>query len=172
MKRLFDKARIKRYNEAKKTVKKIKNQLRRSKIEVKQEKYLTAITQGMTWLLSKENPNFSKSELHKTAEKLISNLFYSSNTEPEEHIIDTSIKINNIVLVEFIVFLKDKKQYLTDKKISIPKLIRDNLNYDSIGFSYKNLITIYNTVITKKEFNFNGLTSINALSNEMKMRNY
>jgi len=171
LKREFNKALIKRYNEAKKTVKRLRNQLQRDKIEVREEKHLKPIIQGMTYLLSKENSHIPKSELRKIAEKLISNLFHSKNTEPEEHIIDTSIKINNAILVEFILFLRDKKQYLMVKKISIPRLISDNLNYDSKGFSYQNLNKIYKVQETKKEFNFNGFTSINALSNEMKMRN-
>lgn len=172
LKREFNKALIKRCNEAKKTVKRLKNQLKRNRIEVRDEKYLKPIIQGMTYLLSKENSNFSKSELHQLAEKLITNLFYSSNTEPEDNTIDTSIKITNIVLVEFILFLRHKKQYLTDKKISIPRLISDNLNYKSKGYSYQNLNKIYKAVETKKEFKFNGLTSVKALSNEMKMRNH
>ncbi|WP_109435630.1 hypothetical protein [Aquimarina sp. AU119] len=172
LKRLFNKELIMRYNDAKKIVKKLKDQLRRDKIEVREEKYLKPITQGLTYLLSKENSSFSKTELRQLAEKLITNLFYSSNTEPEDNIIDTSIKINNIVLVEFILFLRDQKQYLTDKKISIPRLISDNLNYKSKGYSYQNLNKIYKAVETKKEFKFNGLTSVKALLNEMKMRNY
>ncbi len=172
LKRDFNKALIRRYNETKKTVKRLKTQLKRNRIEVREVKHLKPITKGMAWLLSKENSNLPKSELYQIAKKIIDNLFYSSSTEPEEHIIDTSIKINNVVLIEFIVFLRDSKQYLIDKKISIPKLISDNLNYDSRGFSYPSLNKIHKTVEAEKEFNFNGLTSVKALSNEMRTRNY
>ena len=171
LKRLYNRELIKRYKTAKKTVKTIENQLRRNKIEVKNKRYLKSITRGIIYLLRKENPSLSNSKLSQIANKIIGNLFSYDGTKFEESIIDASIKISNTVLIEFILFIRNEKKFLVNKKLSIPRLISDNLNYDSKGFSYPNLNKIYRAIEVKGEFNFSGITSTNALSNEMKMRN-
>ena len=172
LKREFNKNLVRRYNQVKNELKNLKNQLKRNRLEVKKEKYFESIVQGMNCLLFKENSNLPELERYRFSEKIIKNLFYSNNSEPEEFILDPSIKINNIVLIEFILFLKNEKKYLSEKQISIPRLISDNLNYDSKGFSYQNLNKIYKDIEKKNEFNFNNFTSVSVLSKRMRMRNY
>lgn len=157
-----------RYHRVKLLKTKIEKELRNNLLEIHSQKHYSKIIKGLFFVLEKQNPNYEKNELKKITENIITNIFYVKESNSESLKINSSLKMNNKLFIEFIYFLSSRKGYIISNENKIPLIISRNLNYNGKGYSYKNLYRIFNEIKKDNCFDFSGLTSVRALNNYMK----
>jgi len=142
-----------------------------SKVEI--AKNYRHVINGLTYLMSKSNPEEDILILKKIAQKTISEIFHvpikvGKNPTPE------NFKFSNQLLLEYVILLEKRNYINYNPKISVPKIIAKNCSLNVRGMTQSNLYHILKKLSYNPEniqdikLSFQGLTSEIALLNEMK----
>ena len=165
MQSIYNKSLKSRYDKTKKQKLFLQSKLRKGKFEIKSAKHYLMILKGFTYLLKKQNSKIKIED--NTAEKLTHNLFHTKGSNFSTTEIETNVKINNKILLEYLIFLIRDKGFIKCDLNKIPLIVSKNINYKAKGFSYKNLYKLFNEIICENELTFKGVTSVRALNNEI-----
>ena len=164
---IYNKSLNSKYDKIKKRKVLLEKELRKGKFQTTSVKYYPLILNGIVYLLKKQNPKIQIKNIDKAAKDIVHNLFHFKNNDFTEREIDPTIKMNNRILLEYLVFLSRDKNYIKCDLNKIPLIASKNINTKAKGFSYKNLYNLFNKIVNENELTFKGMTSVRALNNEM-----
>lgn len=148
--------------------KELESKLKKQKLAFNKSKHYKQVFNGLIFLLRKENPEEHISLIKKVSKKIIQELFYLPNEDEINLELPNKLKINNVVLTEFLIFLLREKKIINNQKKSLATILSNNLSFKLKGFSYQSLYRIQNNAENSKKLTFNNTTSASTLRNKMR----